>query len=131
MAGVFGEPIIKQRGPGEVHLLIFRDLVHGLTGPGFGGKIDNGLMSRKYGGPNARVTYIAADKTNRRSEISWELGVAAVDLWAKVVEESDGVASHEESPRQTGSDETSTAGDEYVQEADSLWLKTRMRRHPV
>jgi hypothetical protein len=124
VTGLLGEPIIEQRGSGEVDLLVFCDLVHGLAGAGLGGEVDDDLMTGQRGGPDALIAHIAADEANGGLEIRRELVIAAVDLRAEAVEECDGVAFEEESSRQMGSDKTSATGDEYVQKKASCEERT-------
>ena len=115
VTGLLGEQIIEQRSTGEVDLLVLRDLVHRLARAGLGGEVDNDLVAREGGGPDALVAHVAEDEANGGLEISRKLGVAAVNLGAEVVQKGNGLASLYKSPSQTGSDETSAAGDEYIQ----------------
>ncbi len=73
------------------------------------------LMTMHSGSPNRFVAYISMHESRASAKVGRQLGVAAMDLRAEIIQYRDRVSLLQKRARKANADETCSSGDKYVQ----------------
>ncbi len=112
--GLLREQVVQVSGAGKVDLLVAGDLVHGLTGAGLRGEVDDGLVAGERLLPRVAVAYVAVNDFEMTFEVGRDILSAAMNLGAEVIKDGNGVATSQEFPGQVGADKAGTTADQNL-----------------
>jgi hypothetical protein len=107
--GAVDQIIHEDGGALKIDGFVAFDLVHGLAGASFSGKMDHGVVAVEGVPAFALVADVAADEGDLRQVGQIRMG--AVDLGAEVVQKGDFAAFIQEAFCETAADKAGTAGD--------------------